>query len=118
MKKIIFLLAVALSSIPCVNAGTFTNGGTYSCRNLNIEADILNNTGRIEASEEGLIVCSKLMGNGIIVAQKKMRIVAEEFAFTGTIECNGTCTVLSKNKVDQATVTIKGSGVVTFEVSE
>lgn len=94
----IFIHAAFITATICTKK--FTNSGIFHGQVAEIIAEEnLVNTGTICADESIYIECGNLSGNGVIKGPK-IKIYAKNFNFTGSIECDGECTIITQRAID------------------
>ena len=74
-----------------------------------VAIEAVSNNGTIQHSEKVRVKTAKLTGNGVIKAPKIL-LEADEFDFTGTIECSDHCTIVSENEVNKDSFKLVGNG--------
>jgi hypothetical protein len=98
--------------------GEFDNKGILSLKDSSLRIQrVFNNLGQVLG--EGTIdcVCGTLSGNGLFKVHS-IKIIAKEFQFTGVIECEGECLIITAQPFDHSICTLKGNGTFTFIVDE
>lgn len=118
------LLSFLLCSIPSsLGAGslnftcnTFSSDSNSPVEGDDIRLEIAENfscMGPVYGKKTATINCKNITGKGSIKAPE-IRIKAENFNFTGTIECNKTCSIITKNPIKAK---FKKAGKGKFSVS-
>jgi filamentous hemagglutinin len=93
-----------------VEAGGFSNGGRMHSKNLNLSiGGTLDNNGELIGTESAAISCDTLSGKGLI-SSPQISIKTKLFAYTGTIDCNGKCTITTSSPFDQKMFKRSGGG--------
>lgn len=96
----------------------FTNPGVIYSHNSQFSANTFVNDGEIIGDETLTeIICVDIQGTGVIKGQK-ISIQTKKFSFTGTIECDGECEIISEEPVDQNSFKQAGSGKFVFTVKK
>lgn len=113
-KLLIFtVLLFPFSTFPNISfrSKVFNNAGTFRAPNINVSAETtLRNDGVFIATEKITLKAGETIeGTGLIQAPL-IEILTKKFAFTGTIDCSGKCTIQTEEPVDTATFTSKGGG--------
>ncbi len=114
-KYISFFLTLIISCPNMFALRNMNNGGSITSKVINMEvAETLNNTGSMLATEQIFLACETLSGNGIIKSPV-IKIVAKKFSFTGTIDCDQECSILTEEPVHQEDFKRTGGGKFIFE---
>lgn len=122
MKYPMFLISglICLLTVFCaqhVEAG-FSNSGRMQSKNLNISVGgTLDNNGELIGSETATLSCDTLSGKGLI-RSPQMTIKAKIFAYTGTIDCTGKCTIISSTPFDEKIFKREGKGEYIIVIDE
>ena len=96
--SIIFLLT--LLCMQHVEAG-FSNAGRMQSKNLNLSVGgTLDNNGELIGIESIHASCETLSGKGLI-SSPQITIKTQIFAYTGTIDCSGKCTIITSQPFNE-----------------
>lgn len=113
--SLFFLLT--LLCVQNVEAG-FSNSGRMQSKNLNISVGgTLDNNGELIGTESANLSCDTLSGKGLI-RSPQISIKTKIFAFTGTIDCDGQCTIITSAPFDDKMFKRKGKGEFIIIVDE
>lgn len=119
--KFLFFIALnfgfTLFAMQNVEAG-FSNNGRMQSKNLNLSiGGTLDNNGELIGVESLTLSSDTLSGKGLI-SSPHISINTKTFAFTGTIECNGTCTIITRHSFDARMFKRRGAGEFIIVVDE
>lgn len=113
--SLIFFLTLLCA--PNLEAG-FSNSGRMQSKNLNLSVGgTLDNNGELTGTETATLACETLSGKGLIKSPQ-ISIKTKIFAFTGTIECTGTCTIMASKSFDESMFKRKGNGEFVIIIDE
>ncbi|MCE5316423.1 MAG: hypothetical protein LLG04_03545 [Parachlamydia sp.] len=113
--SLIFFLT--LLCVQNVEAG-FSNSGRMQSKNLNLSiGGTLDNNGELNGSETATLSCETLSGKGLIKSPQ-ISIKTKIFAYTGTIECSETCTIVASKSFDESMFKRKGNGEFVIIIEE
>lgn len=88
----------------------FNNSGNFSSDSLALSVgNVLNNSGTLSASQALAVSCGAVIGDGLIAAPQ-IFIRADDFSFTGTINCSGECVIFAANSIDPTAFKFEGGG--------
>lgn len=105
--KLLFLLT--LLCVQNVEAG-FSNSGRMQSRNLNLSiGGTLDNNGELIGTETATLSCDTFSGKGLL-SSPQISIKTKIFAYTGTIECSGKCTIITSSPFDENMFKRSGEG--------
>lgn len=103
------MAVISLMSFKTLEAG-FSNSGRMQSKNLTLSVGgTLDNNGELIGSESANLSCDTLSGKGLIQSPQ-ITIQTETFAYKGTIDCSGICTIRSAQPFDEKMFTRKGAG--------
>lgn len=88
----------------------YIHTGVVACVNSVVDAYSVTENGSVTASNKISIACSSYFGGSGTLNAPDVRIETNTFGFTGTIECPGTCEIISKKAFDKNMFTQKGGG--------
>jgi len=95
----------------------FTNNGRMQGNNLNISVNgTLDNNGELIGHQSMNLSSDTISGSGLI-RSPEMSIKTKIFAFTGTIDCLGKCSITSATPFDENMFKRSGNGVITITVN-
>ena len=107
MKKLIFSLFLLFYT--SLYAGFF-NSGTMQSKSLNLSiGGTLENNGELIGIESARISCDTFSGKGILRAPD-IQLKTAVFAYTGTIDCSGKCTITTSESFNQKMFKRRGGG--------
>ncbi len=108
----IFASLIFLFTLMCVQhaeAG-FSNNGRMQSKNLNLSiGGTLDNNGDLIGKESVTLSCDTLSGNGLICSPQ-ISIKTKIFAYNGTIDCSGKCTITTSSPFDETMFKSQGGG--------
>lgn len=110
IMKLSFLLTSILCLATVFAEAGFSNAGVMQSKNLYLTVSgTLDNSGQLIGTESATFSCDTITGKGLI---KSPQIVlkAKLFAFKGTIECSGKCTITTSAPFDEKMFKRKGGG--------
>ena len=100
-----------------VEAG-FSNNGRMQSNHLNLSVGgTLDNNGVLIGTESATISCDTLSGKGLLQSPQ-ISIKAKIFAYTGTIDCNGKCTIITSIPFDESMFKRTGGGEFIIVIDE
>jgi hypothetical protein len=92
-----------------VEAG-FSNNGRMQSKNLNLNiGGTLDNNGELIGTESATIVCDTISGKGLL-SSPQISLKAKVFAYTGTIDCAGKCTIVTASAFNEGMFKRTGGG--------
>lgn len=98
-----------LLGVQNVEAG-FSNNGRMQSRTLNLSVGgTLDNNGELIGTESANLSCDTLSGKGLI-SSPQISIKTKIFAYTGKINCNGKCTIITSSPFDEKMFKREGGG--------
>ncbi len=111
MKRYCFLSLLLFLFAYSIHAeAAFSNNGRMQSTDLNLSiGGTLDNDGELIGVETAKISCETLTGKGLIRAPDIL-IKAKFFAFTGTIDCSNTCTIITSAPFNEAMCQRTGGG--------
>lgn len=116
-----FLITVAcLLTVFCIQSveAGFYNNGRMQSRNLNLSVrGTLDNNGELIGAETANLVCDTLSGKGLI-RSPQISIQTKVFAYTGTIDCDGSCVIISSTPFDEKMFKRTGKGEFAIVIDE
>lgn len=108
---------LSLMNIQNAEAG-FSNSGCMQSRHLNLSVGgTLDNNGTLIGTESAKLSCDTLSGNGLI-RSPQIFIQSKMFAYTGTIDCNGKCTIVTCAPFNENMFKRKGGGEFIIVIDE
>lgn len=115
MKFLFLILGCVLLCATHAHAG-FSNGGTMKSNNLNLSiGGTLDNNGSLIGTQSAYIKCDTITGKGLI-SSPQITLKAKIFAYTGTIDCSGICTIITSSPVDVNLFKRTGGGQFVYVV--
>jgi len=104
-------IALALSFLALQNVeGGFTVNGRFQSDNLQIHiGGTLEVNGELIGHNSATIYCRAVAGKGLIQSPS-IFLQTQEFAFTGTVHCEGVCTIIAKVPFDETGFKRSGNG--------
>lgn len=111
------LLLLSVFSTQTVEAG-LSNGGRMQSTHLQLSVGgTLDNNGELIGTETANLACDTLSGKGLI-RSPQISIRAKLFAYTGTIDCNGKCTIVTSAPFNEKMFKRKGGGEFVILIDE
>lgn len=96
----------------------FNNAGRMQSKNLHLSiGGTLDNSGELIGTESAYISCDTITGKGAI-RSPQIQLEAAIFAFTGTIDCSGKCTIVTSKSFDERMFKRTGGGEFTVVIDE
>jgi hypothetical protein len=87
-------------------------------KNLNLSiVGTLDNNGELVGTESATLSCDTLSGKGVL-SSPQISIKTKIFAYTGTIDCNGKCTIITNSPFDDKMFKRKGKGEFIIIIDE
>lgn len=105
--KVFFISFLLLSPFALYSMIWHMGYNSFDTCSISIAKYVL--TGTVKGNVAVNVDVNTIQGDGLILS-KKITIVCDEFNFTGTIECNGECSIYCKNPFDYDAFKRKGRG--------
>lgn len=87
-------------------------------KNLNLSiGGTLDNNGELIGTESATLSCDTLSGKGLL-SSPQISIKTKIFAYTGTIDCSGKCTIITNSPFDDKMFKRQGGGEFIIIIDE